>query len=65
MSPAEQTYLKTKRQAARFLNVSVPLVERLMKAGVLRYVKVNEMVRFTPEDLRAYIEANSRGGQAA
>jgi len=29
-----------------------------------RFVKIGSLVRFRPEDLAAYIEANSRGGQA-
>jgi excisionase family DNA binding protein len=52
---SEQTYLKTKREAARYLGVSRPSLERLMRSG-LAYVKVGTLVRFRPEDLADFIE---------
>lgn len=59
-----QTPLLTKKQAARYLNVSDASIERLMRNG-LRYVKVGGLVRFRPEHLAEYLEANARGGVAA
>jgi excisionase family DNA binding protein len=59
----EPPYLKDKRWAARFLNVSVHKVHKMVADGTLRVVKIGPLVRFRPEDLAAYIEANSRGGQ--
>jgi excisionase family DNA binding protein len=50
----EEIYLRNKRQAAKFLNVSLGGVERLMRAG-LPYVKVGGLVRFQPEDLANFI----------
>lgn len=51
----QQTYLKTKREAARYLGVSLGSLERLMRSG-LAYVRVGNLVRFRPEDLSDYIE---------
>jgi excisionase family DNA binding protein len=59
-----QTPLLTKKQAAKYLNVSDGSIERLMRNG-LRYVKVGGLVRFTAEQLSEYLEANARGGAAA
>ena len=52
----EGTYLKTKREAARYLGVSLGTLEQLMRSGLV-YVRVGKgkMVRFLPEDLAAYI----------
>ena len=55
-----QTPLLTKKQAARFLNVSDASIERLMRNG-LRYAKIGGLVRFTTESLCEYLEANARG----
>jgi excisionase family DNA binding protein len=51
----QQTYLKSKREAARYLGISPGSLERLMRNG-LAYVRVGGLVRFRPEDLTAYIE---------
>jgi len=56
MKRAEYTYLKDKRAAARYLNVSAGSLERLMRGG-LPYVKLNGLVRFRPEDLADFIES--------
>jgi excisionase family DNA binding protein len=61
MQNNEETYLKSKAEAARFLGVSVGSIERLMHGG-LQYVKVGGLVRFKPEDLAAFVEARTRGG---
>ena len=53
---SDETYLKTKKQAARFLGVSPGSIERLMRGG-LPYVKVGGLVRFRPEDLSGFIES--------
>ena len=61
----KETYLKDKRFAARYLGVSVHKIHRMVQEGTgPRFVKIGPLVRFRPEDLAAYIEANSRGGQA-
>jgi excisionase family DNA binding protein len=57
--------LKTKREAARYLGVSLGSLERLMRSG-LAYVRVGNMVRFRPEDLADFIERRRvQGGNAA
>jgi excisionase family DNA binding protein len=52
---SEETYLKNKREAARYLGVSLGSLERLMRSG-LAYIRVGNLVRFRPEDLADYIE---------
>jgi excisionase family DNA binding protein len=60
MQQTEASYqLRTKKQAARYLNVSEGSIERLMRSG-LKYIKVGGLVRFRPEDLAAYLERNAR-----
>jgi excisionase family DNA binding protein len=51
----QQTYLKNKREAARYLGVSQASLEHLMRSG-LAYIRVGNLVRFQPEDLAAFIE---------
>lgn len=51
----EETYLKTKRDVARYFSISLGTVERLMRNG-LKYVKVGGLVRFRPEDIAEYLE---------
>jgi excisionase family DNA binding protein len=62
----EETYLKNKREAARYLGVSLGSLERLMRSG-LPYVRVGNLVRFRPEDLADFIEQRRvrRSGDAA
>jgi excisionase family DNA binding protein len=48
-------HLKSKREAARYLGVSLGSLERLMRSG-LAYVRVGNLVRFRPEDLGDFIE---------
>jgi excisionase family DNA binding protein len=61
----EGNYLKDKKFAARYLGVSVHKIHRMVQEGTgPRFVKIGPLVRFRPEDLAAYVEANSRGGQA-
>ena len=61
--PAEPNYLKDKRAAARYLDVSVHKIHKLVQANAIRYVKIGPLVKFRPEDLAAYIEQNSHGGK--
>jgi excisionase family DNA binding protein len=59
------TYLKTKREAARYLGISVGSLERLTRSG-LAYIRVGNLVRFRPEDLADFIEQRreQRSGDA-
>lgn len=50
-----ETYLKNKKEAARYLGISVGSLRRLMRSN-LPYVRVGSLVRFRPEDLADYIE---------
>lgn len=52
---SEQTYLKSKREAARYLGVSLGSLERLMRCG-LAYIRVGNRIRFRPEDLADFVE---------
>ena len=52
---SNEPYLKTKREAARYLGVSVGSLERLMRSG-LTFIRVGSLVRFRPEDLAEFVE---------
>jgi excisionase family DNA binding protein len=52
----EIPYLKTKREAARYLGVSPGTMERLVRSGGLAYVRVGILMKFRPEDLADFIE---------
>jgi excisionase family DNA binding protein len=54
-TPEVGAYLKSKREAARHLGISLSYLERLMRSG-LAYVQLGNLVRFKPEDLAQYIE---------
>jgi excisionase family DNA binding protein len=56
---SEQTYLKNKREAARYLGVSLGSLERLMRSG-LSCVRIGNLVRFRPEDLADFVEQRIR-----
>lgn len=65
MRPDPQ-YLKSKNQASRYLNISIPTLDRLLKSGRgPTFIKVGNQVRFRPEDLADYLNANSHKGTAA
>jgi excisionase family DNA binding protein len=59
------TYLKNKEYVAKFLGVSIGTIDRMVMTRTgPRFVKVGNLVRFRPEDLAIFVEANSRGGQS-
>ncbi len=61
----DDTYLKDKTFAARFLGVSVATIDRMvMTRSGPQFVKVGNLVRFRPEDLTTFIEGNIRGGRS-
>ena len=62
---SKEDYLKSKREAARYLGVSIGSLERMMRSG-LAYVRVGNLVKFRPEDLADYIERRrvQRSGEA-
>jgi excisionase family DNA binding protein len=51
----QETYLKTKREAAAHLGISLASLERLRYSGSLAYVRIGNLIRFRPEDLAAFI----------
>lgn len=60
----DENHLKTKKEVARFLGVSLGSIERLMRGG-LPYVRVGGLVRFIPEDMAGYIERRRVKTEAA
>jgi excisionase family DNA binding protein len=50
--------LLTKKATAGLLGVSLRTVERLVVAGELPVVKLGNLVRIDPRDLREYIDKN-------
>jgi excisionase family DNA binding protein len=66
--PPDECRLRNKREAARYLGVSVGTVERMMRREGLRYVKLTAAgaVRFRHADLRDFVDARlQRAGAAA
>ena len=43
---------------AAILNISVPMVYRLIQIGEIRGVQIGKSKRVRPQDLRQYIESN-------
>ncbi len=58
--PMEEPLLKA-ADVARILNVSVPLVYRLLQQGEITAVRINTAVRVKPSDLQAYIDRSRTG----
>jgi excisionase family DNA binding protein len=56
--------LMSKEDLAEYLNISVAQVDRLRGMGALKYVLVGAQVRFRPEDISAYLEANTKSASA-
>jgi excisionase family DNA binding protein len=54
-----------KQALARYFRVSTDTIDRLVKANLLRAVKIGSQVRFTPEDVEAFIERQRIRGEAA
>jgi excisionase family DNA binding protein len=54
-----------KQALARYFRVSTDTIDRLVKANLLRAVKIGNQVRFTPEDVEAFIERQRIRGEAA
>jgi excisionase family DNA binding protein len=52
--------LVTDNEAQKLLRLSRRTLIELRKAGRLAYVKVGKAVRYRPEDLRAFIDAQRR-----
>ena len=66
--PHEQaTYVEMfdKQGLARYFRVSRDTIDWLVKAGLLRAVRIGNQVRFTLEDLEEFIERQRIQGEAA
>lgn len=67
-SPAgEAMYVEMfdKQTLARYFRVSVDTIERLVKAGELPAVRIGNQVRFTLDDVNAFIEQHRVTEEAA
>lgn len=56
-----QPLLLTTREAAALLRVSTRTLHSWTKRGLIKTVRIGWMVRYAPEDLRAFIEAQKVG----
>jgi excisionase family DNA binding protein len=56
--------LMTKSEVADQLQVSLRTVDRLRTTGNLKSLRVRGTVRFHPEDVRAFIDAQGEGGRS-
>jgi excisionase family DNA binding protein len=69
MSNLDEERLKTKKETARFLGISEPGLDRLRAAGLIQYIRVGSLVRFTQADIQEYIDSRrvsrKTGGGAA
>jgi excisionase family DNA binding protein len=54
-----------KQTLARYFRVSVDTIDRLVKAGKLPAVRIGNQVRFTLDDVDAFIERNRSPEEAA
>ena len=54
--------LFTKKEAAKFLQMSVVSLDRLRQQGLLRYRRLGGQIRFLPCDLEDFIIASVDGG---
>jgi excisionase family DNA binding protein len=63
----EATYVEMfdKQTLARYFRVSVDTIERLVKAGELPAVRIGNQVRFTLDDVDAFIERHRTTEEAA
>ena len=54
-----------KQWLARYFRVATDTIDRLVKGGLLRAVRIGNQVRFTLEDVDAFIERQRIRGEAA
>jgi excisionase family DNA binding protein len=54
-----------KQSLARYFRVSTDTIDRLVKAGELRAVRIGNQIRFTFEDVEAFIERHRVESEAA
>ncbi|HCO24701.1 MAG: hypothetical protein CME31_18735 [Gimesia sp.] len=57
-SPAVPSALLTEKQVSEILNCCVKTVFTLRKAGKIRCIKIGAEVRYTPEEIRRFIDSH-------
>jgi excisionase family DNA binding protein len=62
LDPAGGRALLDCRQLSEWLNDSIRHVRRLVEEDRIPYIKVGHFVRFDPEDIAEWLNANRRGG---
>jgi excisionase family DNA binding protein len=66
VATSNESNLLTKKEAARFLNVSIKTLDRwIYERRGPRYYKIGALVRYRDEDLIAFLEACPTGGGSA
>jgi excisionase family DNA binding protein len=61
VDPAGGQALLDYRQLAEWLNDSIRHVRRLVEEDRIPYIKVGHFVRFDPQDIAVWLNANRRG----
>ena len=54
--------LITKSELCEYLNVSLGMIDNLMKDGKVKYVKIGKSVRFEQSEIDRLLKIQSRGG---
>jgi len=62
---SDQPLLWIAPQAASFLHVSLNTLYILCRAGEIPHFRLGTKLRFDPDDLRSWLEANRRGPKAS
>jgi excisionase family DNA binding protein len=60
MDTATKPLLLTPNEAAKMLCISARTLWDLQKAGKVRAIRINRLVRYDPHDLIAYIEKQKK-----
>ncbi len=61
-NPVPTALLLTPRQTAEALAISSRKLWSLTAGGEIACVRIGRSVRYSPDDLRAWIDANKKGG---
>jgi excisionase family DNA binding protein len=65
VEPLTDPSLLTPREAAKVLKLSESTLWRLAKKGDIQYLKIGQLVRYSPRSLARWIEENLSTGPAA
>ncbi len=55
----EDEYLLTKNEIAKFLNVSVKMIDRKVHMNEIPFLKIGRLVRFSKKRILAWAEGNN------